>query len=126
MEDIIKPFLMRNSARKPRVKKEDINMKLGNGNISLSNLAHLGIVVKDAEKTTELISSIWNIGTPEVFVYSPTNELVDRRPFAGKPFTKESAGAILMSIQVVWCWNFGKSIEKCKRTYTDLRTLQHP
>jgi len=78
---------MRNSARKPRVKKEDINMKLGNGNISLSNLAHLGIVVKDAEKTTELISSIWNIGTPEVFVYSPTNELVDGSPFAGKPFT---------------------------------------
>ena len=51
-------------------------MKLGNGNVSLSNLAHLGIVVEDAEKTTELISSIWNIGTPKVFAYSPTNELV--------------------------------------------------
>ncbi|MDP2920220.1 MAG: VOC family protein [Dehalococcoidia bacterium] len=66
-------------------------MKLGQGTVSLTNLAHLGIVVRDVEKTAELISSIWNIGTPEVFDYSPTNELVGGKPFAGKPFAMRVA-----------------------------------
>ncbi len=66
-------------------------MKLGNGTVSLTNLAHIGIVVKDVGKTVEFISSIWDIGTPEIFDYSPTNELVARKPFAGKPFSMRVA-----------------------------------
>jgi hypothetical protein len=40
-------------------------MNLGNGSIQLTNLSHIGIAVKDAEKTIEFLSSIWNIGPPK-------------------------------------------------------------
>ena len=46
-------------------------MKLLNGSIQLTNLSHVGIAVKDAAKTIEFISSVWNIGKPEVFDYYP-------------------------------------------------------
>lgn len=49
-------------------------MNLGNGNIQLANLSHVGIAVKDAEKTIEFLSSIWNLGSPEVFDYRPKPE----------------------------------------------------
>ncbi len=57
-------------------------MRLENGTIQLTNLSHLGIAVKDAEKTARLLSSIWNIGTPEVFDYEPKQEEL----IAGEPF----------------------------------------
>jgi len=57
-------------------------MKLENGTIQLTNLSHLGVAVKDAEKTARLLSSIWNIGTPEVFDYEPKPEEL----IAGTPF----------------------------------------
>jgi len=57
-------------------------MRLENGTIQLTNLSHLGIAVKDAEKTTRLLSSIWNIGTPEVIDY----ELKPEELIAGEPF----------------------------------------
>lgn len=57
-------------------------MRLGNGKIPLTNLSHLGIVVRDAEQTIGFISSIWDIGTPEIVNYEPKSaELI-----AGKPF----------------------------------------
>ena len=49
-------------------------MNLGNGNIQLTNLSHIGIAVKDAEKTIGFLSSVWNIGKPEVFDYYPKSE----------------------------------------------------
>ena len=49
-------------------------MKLGNGSIQLTNLSHVGIAVKDAEKTVEFLSSVWNIAQPEVFDYYPKPE----------------------------------------------------
>lgn len=45
--------------------------KLENGDIELMNLSHVGIAVENAEKTAKLLSSIWNIGSPEVFDYRP-------------------------------------------------------
>lgn len=57
-------------------------MKLGNGNAPLTNLSHLGIAVKDAEKTVAFISSVWDIGTPEVVDYEPkAEELIHGEPF---------------------------------------------
>jgi catechol 2,3-dioxygenase-like lactoylglutathione lyase family enzyme len=50
--------------------------------MQLSNLSHVGIAVKDAEKTAQLLSSIWNVGTPEVFDYWPkADELIAGEPF---------------------------------------------
>ena len=55
---------------------------LGDGPMQLTNLSHVGIAVKDAEKTAQLLSSIWNIGTPEVFDYWPkADELIAGEPF---------------------------------------------
>jgi 4-hydroxyphenylpyruvate dioxygenase-like putative hemolysin len=56
--------------------------KLENGTAQLTNLSHVGIAVKDAEKTAQLLSSIWNIGTPEVFDYRPDEADL----LAGEPF----------------------------------------
>jgi len=57
-------------------------MRLENGTMQLTNLSHLGIAVEDAEKTARLLSSIWNIGTPEVFDYEPKpEELITGEPF---------------------------------------------
>ena len=47
-----------------------MNWKLDTGSLQLTNLSHVGIAVKDAEKTAIMLSKIWNIGTPEVFDYS--------------------------------------------------------
>jgi methylmalonyl-CoA/ethylmalonyl-CoA epimerase len=58
------------------------NMKLGNGSVPLTNISHLGIAVKDAEKTAGFLSSIWNIGTPEVADYeAKPEELIVGNPF---------------------------------------------
>ena len=48
-----------------------MNWKLDTGNIQLTNLSHVGIVVKDAEKTTKWLSTIWNIGKPDITDYEP-------------------------------------------------------
>ena len=59
-----------------------VNWKLNTGNIPLTNLSHVGIAVKDAEKTAKMLSSIWDIGTPEVFDYAPKKSEM----FFGEPF----------------------------------------
>lgn len=48
--------------------------QLDNGVAQMTNLSHIGIAVKDAEATAKLLSSIWNIGDPEVFDYEPAAE----------------------------------------------------
>ncbi|MGD0384876.1 MAG: VOC family protein [Solirubrobacteraceae bacterium] len=56
--------------------------KLESGIAQLTNLSHVGIAVKDAEKTAGMLSSIWNIGTPEAFEYWPKeDELIAGEPF---------------------------------------------
>ena len=57
-------------------------MNLGIGNVPLTNLSHIGVAVKDAQKTIEFLSSIWNIGPPEVSDYYPKPEEM----FYGEPF----------------------------------------
>ena len=44
------------------------------GASQLTNLSHVGIAVNNAEKTVKWLSSVWNIGTPEVFEYWPKPE----------------------------------------------------
>ena len=57
-------------------------MELEQGTIQLTNLSHLGIAVKDAEKTAKFLSSVWNIGKPEVFDYEPkADEMISGEPF---------------------------------------------
>jgi 4-hydroxyphenylpyruvate dioxygenase-like putative hemolysin len=55
---------------------------LGAGTAQLTNLSHVGIAVENAEKTAKLLSSIWNIGQPEVFDYEPSADDM----IAGEPF----------------------------------------
>ena len=59
-----------------------MNWNLDVGNVQLTNLSHVGIAVKDAEKTARWLYTIWNIGTPEVFDYEPKKEEL----FVGEPF----------------------------------------
>jgi hypothetical protein len=59
-----------------------MNWELGNGVAQLANLSHVGVAVENAEQTAKLLSSIWNIGTPEVFDYEPKPEEM----IAGQPF----------------------------------------
>ena len=57
-------------------------MQLMNGAINVSNLSHVGVAVKDAEKTVQLLSSIWNIGQPQVFDYeAKPEEMIYGEPF---------------------------------------------
>jgi methylmalonyl-CoA/ethylmalonyl-CoA epimerase len=52
------------------------------GTAQLTNLSHVGIAVKNAEQTARWLSSVWNIGTPEVFDYYPKkDELIAGEPF---------------------------------------------
>ena len=63
-------------------------MKLGDGTVALTNLSHIGIAVKDVEKTIGFISSVWDIGTPEIVEeYTPKQEEM----IAGKPFSLKIA-----------------------------------
>lgn len=59
-----------------------MSWKLENGTAQLTNLSHVGVAVENAEATARLLSSIWNIGTPEVFDYEPKAEEM----IAGEPF----------------------------------------
>jgi methylmalonyl-CoA/ethylmalonyl-CoA epimerase len=67
------------------------------GTVQLTNLSHIGIAVKSAEQTARWLSSVWNIGTPEVFDYYPKeDELIAGEPFGVRlvfikfgPFTIE-------------------------------------
>jgi methylmalonyl-CoA/ethylmalonyl-CoA epimerase len=55
---------------------------LGSGSAQLTNLSHVGIAVRNAEQTAQLLSSIWNIGSPQVFDYWPNEAEIT----AGEPF----------------------------------------
>ncbi|GHU04676.1 hypothetical protein FACS1894158_05580 [Betaproteobacteria bacterium] len=59
-----------------------MNWKLDTGAFELTNLSHIGIAVKDAEATAKWLSSVWNIGTPQVFDYEPKKDEL----FVGEPF----------------------------------------
>jgi methylmalonyl-CoA/ethylmalonyl-CoA epimerase len=52
------------------------------GTAQLTNLSHIGVAVKNAEETARWLSSVWNVGTPEVFDYYPKqDELIAGEPF---------------------------------------------
>jgi methylmalonyl-CoA/ethylmalonyl-CoA epimerase len=49
------------------------------------NLSHVGVAVKDAEATVNLLSKTWRIGTPEAFDYYPTpDDMIAGEAFAVK------------------------------------------
>jgi 4-hydroxyphenylpyruvate dioxygenase-like putative hemolysin len=57
-------------------------MKLNKGTVALTNISHLGVAVKNAEDTVGFISSIWDIGIPEVADYeAKPEELISGEPF---------------------------------------------
>ncbi len=59
-------------------------MEYLDGIFSLANLSHIGIAVKDADKTLEFLSSVWHIGKPmDTTIYTPAKEDL----FYGEPFT---------------------------------------
>ncbi|MDD5591328.1 MAG: VOC family protein [Dehalococcoidales bacterium] len=59
-----------------------LQWKLDKGSMLLPSVAHLGVAVKNAEKSTRFISSIWDIGTPDVIDYeAKSGELVVGKPF---------------------------------------------
>lgn len=51
--------------------------------LPISALSHVGIVVKDVDKTIKFLSSIWDIGPTQTIVYSPSKEEL----IVGEPFT---------------------------------------
>lgn len=51
--------------------------------LTISALSHVGIVVKDVDKTIKFLSSIWDIGPTQTIVYSPSKEEL----IVGEPFT---------------------------------------
>ncbi|MGD0863368.1 MAG: VOC family protein [Candidatus Limnocylindrales bacterium] len=59
-----------------------MSWKLENGPFQLTNLSHVGIAVKDAEKTVQFLSTIWNIASPEIYDYEPKKEEL----FVGQSF----------------------------------------
>ena len=59
-----------------------LKWKLDKGSILLPSVVHLGVAVKNAEQSTRFISSIWDIGTPDVIDYEArSGELVVGKPF---------------------------------------------
>ncbi len=57
-------------------------MKLNNGPIALTNISHLGVAVEDAAKTVGFLSSVWDIGTPEIADYeAKPEEMIFGQPF---------------------------------------------
>jgi 4-hydroxyphenylpyruvate dioxygenase-like putative hemolysin len=63
-------------------KEFSMSWQLANGTVQLTNLSHVGIAVKSAEETAKLLSTIWNIGSPEVFDYAPKpDEMIVGEPF---------------------------------------------
>lgn len=55
------------------------------GSTQLTNLSHVGIAVKNAEETVKWLSSVWNIGEPEVFDYWPKAEdMIVGEPFGAR------------------------------------------
>jgi 4-hydroxyphenylpyruvate dioxygenase-like putative hemolysin len=57
--------------------------QLDKGAAQLTNLSHVGIAVENAEATAKFLSSIWNIGDPEVFDYEPKpEEMIAGQSFA--------------------------------------------
>lgn len=51
-----------------------MSWNLEQGVAEVVNLSHVGVAVKDAEATVNLLSKTWRIGTPESFDYHPTPE----------------------------------------------------
>jgi methylmalonyl-CoA/ethylmalonyl-CoA epimerase len=57
--------------------------------LPLPSPSHIGVVVRDMNKTIEFLSSIWGIGPWQFFEYSPSQEDLT----VGKPFRQKVAQA---------------------------------
>jgi len=60
---------------------------------NLSQVGHIGMVVKDLEKTTKFLSEMWGLGPWNVFEYEPEQSDL----LMGKPFKQSIAHAELGS-----------------------------
>jgi hypothetical protein len=63
-----------------------MNLQLNSATAQLVNLSHVGVAVKSVEDSIAVLSSVWNIGTPEIVGrYEPKKEdLLRGEPFAVK------------------------------------------
>jgi methylmalonyl-CoA/ethylmalonyl-CoA epimerase len=61
--------------------------------VALPSPSHIGLVVKDLDKTTEFLSSLWGLGPWQPFEYAPSQEDLT----VGKPFRQKIAHASLGS-----------------------------
>jgi 4-hydroxyphenylpyruvate dioxygenase-like putative hemolysin len=53
---------------------EQMAWKLEKSPVQIANLSHVGIAVRSVERTAKFLSSIWNIGDPEVYDYEAKQE----------------------------------------------------
>jgi methylmalonyl-CoA/ethylmalonyl-CoA epimerase len=61
--------------------------------VALPSPSHIGLVVKDIDKTIEFLSSLWGLGPWQSFEYAPRQEDLT----VGKPFRQKIAHASLGS-----------------------------
>jgi len=61
--------------------------------VALPSPSHIGLVVKDMDKTIEFLSSLWGLGPWQSFEYAPRQEELT----VGKPFRQKVAQAKLGS-----------------------------
>lgn len=61
--------------------------------LPLPSPSHIGVVVRDMDKTIEFLSSIWGLGPWQFFEYAPSQEELT----VGKPFRQRVAQAKLGS-----------------------------
>jgi len=64
--------------------------------LTISALSHVGIVVKDVDKTIKFLSSIWDIGPTQTIVYSPSKEEL----IVGEPFTAKIGSVNLGTVML--------------------------
>ena len=62
--------------------------------IALPSPNHIGVVVKDTDKTTKFLSSMWGLGPWQTFEYSPSKDEM----IVGEPFGLKMAWAKLGSV----------------------------
>ncbi|MBN1862570.1 MAG: VOC family protein [Dehalococcoidales bacterium] len=67
--------------------------------VALPAPSHIGLVVKDLDKTLKFLSSLWGLGPWQSFEYAPSQEELT----VGKPFRQKIAHASLgtMALEVV-------------------------
>ena len=77
-------------------------MSSDTGSAALPSPSHIGVVVKDMDKTIEFLSSIWSLGPWQTMEYSPRqDELLVGKPFRQKVAQAKLGSTILELVQQI-------------------------